>query len=186
VAFRSVRFRTICCTVVDKDRVLKPKISSFMNASIGITPANLQAVATELSKLLADEFVLYTKTRNAHWNVEGPDFHTKHIFFEKQYEQLDETMDSVAERIRQLGHYAPATLQSFLQLTHLTEKLGQPNDSLGFIRELLTDHENIIIFLRENINRFANEYGDAGTSDFITGLMEEHEAMAWMLRAHLK
>ncbi len=157
-----------------------------MNASIGITPANLQAVATELSKLLADEFVLYTKTRNAHWNVEGPDFHTKHLFFEKQYEQLDETMDSVAERIRQLGHYAPATLQRFLQLTHLTEKLGQPNDSLGFIRELLTDHENIIIFLRENINRFANEYGDAGTSDFITGLMEEHEAMAWMLRAHLK
>jgi starvation-inducible DNA-binding protein len=157
-----------------------------MNASIGITPANLQAVATELSKLLADEFVLYTKTRNAHWNVEGPDFHTKHIFFEKQYEQLDEAMDSVAERIRQLGHYAPATLQIFLQLTHLTEKLGQPNDSLGFIRELLTDHESVIIFLRENINRFANEYGDAGTSDFITGLMEEHEAMAWMLRAHLK
>jgi starvation-inducible DNA-binding protein len=157
-----------------------------MNASIGITPANLQAVATELSKLLADEFVLYTKTRNAHWNVEGPDFHTKHIFFEKQYEQLDETMDSVAERIRQLGHYAPATLQSFLQLTHLTEKLAQPNDSLGFIRELLTDHENIIIFLRENINRFANEYGDAGSSDFITGLMEGHEEMAWMLRAHLK
>ena len=157
-----------------------------MNASIGITPANLQAVATELSKLLADEFVLYTKTRNAHWNVEGPDFHTKHIFFEKQYEQLDEAMDSVAERIRQLGHYAPATLQYFLELTQLTEKLGQPNDSLGFIRELLTDHENIIIFLRENINRFANEYGDAGTSDFITGLMEEHEAMAWMLRAHLK
>ena len=157
-----------------------------MNASIGITPANLQAVASELSKLLADEFLLYTKTRNAHWNVEGSDFHTKHIFFEEQYEQLDDIMDSVAERIRQLGHYAPATLQGFLQLTHPTEKVGQPNDSLGFIKELLTDHENIIIFLRENINRFANEYGDAGTSDFITGLMEKHEKMAWMLRAHLK
>ena len=157
-----------------------------MNASIGITPAHLQAVASELSKLLADEFLLYTKTRNAHWNVEGPDFHTKHIFFEEQYEQLDDIMDGVAERIRQLGHYAPATLQSFLQLTHLTEKLGQPNDSLGFIKELLTDHENIIIFLREKINPFANEYGDAGTSDYITGLMETHEKMAWFLRAHLK
>ncbi|HVU95848.1 MAG TPA: DNA starvation/stationary phase protection protein [Puia sp.] len=156
-----------------------------MNASIGITPANLQAVAAQLSKLLADEFLLYTKTRNAHWNVEGPDFHSMHIFFEQQYEALDETMDSVAERIRQLGHYAPATLQSFLSLTHLTEKLGERNDSLGFIKELLTDHENIIIFLRENINKFANDYGDAGTSDFITGLMEEHEKMAWMLRAHL-
>jgi len=157
-----------------------------MKASIGIKPENLQAVAKELSKLLADEFVLYTKTRNAHWNVEGADFHSMHIFFEQQYEQLDEIMDSVAERIRQLGHYSPATLKGFLNLTHLTEQLGERNDSLGFIKELLTDHENIIIFLRENINRFAGEYGDAGTSDYITGLMEDHEKMAWFLRAHLK
>jgi starvation-inducible DNA-binding protein len=157
-----------------------------MKASIGIKPANLQAVATELSKLLADEVVLYTKTRNAHWNVEGPDFHAMHLFFETQYEQLADKVDRVAERIRQLGHYAPATLQGYLELTHLTEKLSLPNDPLGFIRELLTDHENIIIFLRENISRFDEEYGDAGTSDFITGLMEEHEKMAWMLRAHFK
>jgi starvation-inducible DNA-binding protein len=157
-----------------------------MKASIGISPANLQSVATELSKLLADEFILYTKTRNAHWNVEGADFHSMHIFFEQQYEQLDEIMDSVAERIRQLGHYAPATLKSFLNLTHLTEQLGERNDSLGFIKELLIDHENIIIFLRENINRFANEYGDAGTSDYITGLMEDHEKMAWFLRGHIR
>ena len=73
-----------------------------MNTSIGISPKNLQAVAAELSKLLADEYVLYTKTRNAHWNVVGADFHSMHIFFEQQYEQLDETMDSVAERICQL------------------------------------------------------------------------------------
>ena len=156
-----------------------------MKTNIGISQQNLQAVAAELSKLLADEFVLYTKTRNAHWNVEGPDFHSMHIFFEQQYNALDETMDSVAERIRQLGHFAPATLQSFLSLTHLTEKLGEENDSQGFLKELLVDHENIIIYCRENINRFANEYGDLGTSDFITGLMEEHEKMAWMLRAHL-
>ncbi|HTI94421.1 MAG TPA: DNA starvation/stationary phase protection protein [Puia sp.] len=157
-----------------------------MKASIGISPAHLQSVATELCKLLADEFLLYTKTRNAHWNVEGTDFHSMHVFFEQQYEQLDEIMDGVAERIRQLGHYAPATLKSFLNLTHLTEQLGERNDSLGFIKELLMDHENIIIFLRENINRFANEYGDAGTSDYITGLMEDHEKMAWFLRAHIK
>lgn len=156
-----------------------------MNTNIGISPKNLQAVAVELSKLLADEFLLYTKTRNAHWNVEGADFHSMHLFFESQYEQLEDVVDSVAERIRQLGHYAPATLQSFLSLTHLTEKSGERNDSKGFIKELTTDHENIIIFIRENINRFANDYGDAGSSDFITGLIEEHEKMAWMLRAHL-
>jgi starvation-inducible DNA-binding protein len=157
-----------------------------MKTQIGISEENKLAVATQLSKLLADEYVLYTKTRNAHWNVEGTDFHSMHLFFESQYEQLDEIMDSVAERIRMLGHYAPGTLKSFLQLTHLGELTERTNDSLGFIRELLEDHDSIIEFIRGNINPFANDYGDAGTSDFVTGLMEDHEKMAWMLRAHLK
>ena len=156
-----------------------------MNTNIGIADKNRKAVTVELTKLLADEFLLYTKTRNAHWNIEGKDFHSVHIFFESQYEQLDEVMDNVAERIRQLGHYAPATLKEFLSLTHLTEKLGGKNNSQGFIKELLADHESIIIFLRENVNRFADDFKDTGTSDFITGLMEQHEKMAWMLRSHL-
>ena len=153
--------------------------------NIGIKEENLNEVARTLSVALADEFVLYTKTRNAHWNVEGPDFHEKHLFFESQYEQLDETMDDVAERIRMLGHYAPATLKQFLQLTRLTEQSREKNDAHGFVNELLADHESVIIHLRENINRIANDLFDAGTSDFITGLMEKHEKMAWMLRAQL-
>src|SRR5277367_6440584 len=112
-----------------------------MATIIGITEEVRKAVSFELAKLLADEFVLYTKTRNAHWNVEGTDFHSMHLFFESQYEQLDETMDSVAERVRTLGHYAPATLKSFLELTHLTEKIGDKNSSLDYIKELLEDHE---------------------------------------------
>jgi starvation-inducible DNA-binding protein len=156
-----------------------------MNANIGISDKNRKTVATQLMRLLADEFTLYTKTRNAHWNIEGKDFHAMHLFFESQYEQLDEVMDSVAERIRQLGHYAPGTLKEFLALTQLTEKSRAKNDSQGYIGELLADHESIIIFLRENINPFAAELKDAGTSDFITGLMEDHEKLAWMLRAHL-
>jgi starvation-inducible DNA-binding protein len=157
-----------------------------MQPNIGIKPENLTAVSHILNGILADEFLLYTKTRNAHWNVEGPDFHDKHKFFESQYEQLDEIMDEVAERIRMLGHYAPATLKDFLQLTHLTEQMREKNDSAGFIRELLADHETIIIAMRENIDRFATGFKDLGTSDFITGLMEEHEKMAWMLRSHLR
>lgn len=157
-----------------------------METNIGITAKNRQAVAVELSKLLADEFLLYTKTRNAHWNVEGSDFHAMHIFFESQYEQLDEIMDSVAERIRTIGHYAAGTLKSFLKLTHLSEYTETKNDSLDLIKELLSDHESMIEFIRGNIDPFADKYKDAGTSDFITGIMETHEKMAWMLRAHVK
>ena len=157
-----------------------------MKANIGIKQENISKVAEILTKILADEFVLYTKTNRAHWNVEGPDFYNKHLFFEQQYDAIDEIVDTVAERIRALGHYTPATLKDFLALTHLTEELQEKNDSNGFIKELLLDHESIIIYLRENINNIANEFQDAGTSDFITGLVETHEKMAWMLRAHLK
>jgi starvation-inducible DNA-binding protein len=156
-----------------------------MKNIIGINEENRKAVSFELSKLLADEFLLYTKTRNAHWNVEGADFHSMHLFFESQFEQLDEIMDGVAERIRSLGHYAPATLKTFLELTHLTEKIGDKNNSLAFIAELVEDHESTIEFIRGNIEPFASKYQDYGTSDFITGLMETHEKMAWMLRSHL-
>jgi starvation-inducible DNA-binding protein len=157
-----------------------------MIANIGISDSNRQAVGLELAKLLADEFVLSTKTRNAHWNVEGPDFHDKHKFFESQYGELDEFIDDIAERMRTLGHYAPATLEYYLKLTRLTEYSRNSNDSQGFISELLVDHENIIMILRGLIYSFATEHGDAGTSDFVTALMEKHEKMAWMLRAHLK
>ena len=157
-----------------------------MKTNIGIKQENISKIVDVLTKVLADEFILYTKTKRAHWNVEGPDFYNKHIFFEQQYDAIDEIVDTVAERIRALGHYTPATLKDFLALTHLTEELKENNESAGFIKELLLDHESIIIYLRENINPIANEWQDAGTSDFLTGLVENHEKMAWMLRAHLK
>ncbi|UUW07625.1 DNA starvation/stationary phase protection protein [Flavobacterium plurextorum] len=156
-----------------------------MDTHIGIKNENRLAVAEILSKLLADEFILYTKTRNAHWNVEGPDFHSMHLFFEAQYNQLAELMDGVAERIRTIGHYAPGTLKEFLELTHLSEYSERKNNSQGFIKDLLADHQSIVEFIRGGINTIDDKYKDPGTSDYLTGFIEIHEKMAWMLRAHL-
>ncbi len=144
-----------------------------------------QAVALDLAKLLSDEYILFTKTKNAHWNVEGADFYEKHKFFEVQFEQLHQIIDDVAERIRSLGHYSSSTLKSFLELTHLSEKREDKNDSTTFISELLADHESIIIYCHENIHRFANDYKDVCSSHFTICLLERHEKMAWLLRAHL-
>ncbi|WP_420153213.1 Dps family protein [Siphonobacter sp.] len=157
-----------------------------MKVNIGIPEPHTHAVSAQLTKVLTDEYLLYTKTRNAHWNVTGDDFHAMHLFFETQYRQLDELVDSVAERIRQIGHYAPASMKVFLQLTHLTEYTEHTNDGRGFMKDLLADHESIIAFLRGNIVPFAEQYKDYGTSDFITGLMEKHEQMAWMLRSYFR
>ena len=157
-----------------------------METAIGIKPANLAEVAHSLNSLLADEHVLYIKTRNAHWNVEGDDFYAQHKFFEEQYGKLEEIIDDVAERIRSLGHYAEGTMKAFLKLTHLTEQTREKNDSHGFMKALLEDHETIIVHLREITNRYATDWQDLGTSDYVTSLMETHEKMAWMLRAHLQ
>ena len=122
-----------------------------MKTNIGISEKNSLSVVNELSKILADEYILSTKTRNAHWNVEGPDFIDKHKFFETQFGQLDEFIDSVAERIRSLGHYAPASLSSFLSLTQLTEMNREKNDSHGFITGLMESHEKMAWFLRSHL-----------------------------------
>lgn len=156
-----------------------------MQANIGIKQDALAKVAHSLGRVLADEYVLYTKTRKAHWCVTGADFHSKHVFFESQYRELENIIDAVAERIRTIGHFPPASLKEFLQLTHLSEASRESNDSAGFIRELLADHESILIHLRGNIDGYANALHDAGSSDYITGLMQIHEKMAWMLRSHL-
>lgn len=157
-----------------------------METEIGIQPANRAEVANSLNRLLADEHVLYIKTRNAHWNVEGPDFHAAHKFLEEQYQQLEEIIDEVAERIRIIGHYANGTMQKFLEVTHLSEQGREKNSSLGFYKELLDDHEAIIMHSREAIEHYINDWQDQGTGDFVTGIMETHEKMAWMLRAHLR
>ena len=154
-----------------------------MKTDIGITKANREKVTGVLSKLLADEFILYTKTLKAHWNLEGHDFHNKHLFFEEHYNDIKRYIDSVAERIRKVGNYSPATLKEFLDLTNLSEKFDGSNSSEDYTAALLADHDSIIKYLRDNISKVEDDFEDVGTADFMTGLLQEHEEMAWMLRA---
>lgn len=155
-----------------------------MKTNIGIKEKDTAAVADILNKLLADHSVLYTKTRNAHWNVVGPDFHAQHLFFETIYDALAETIDEIAERVRSIGHYPIGSLKEFLELTQLSEEKPKKNDSQSFIKALLNDFESIIISIRGDLDK-VEETGDSGTEDFLVSIMEAHEKTAWMLRAHL-
>jgi starvation-inducible DNA-binding protein len=155
-----------------------------MKANIGITEKNKQAVAAVLNVLLADEHILYTKTRNYHWNYEGDNFMEMHKLYEGQYDELEEIIDEVAERIRMLGHYPEARVKDFLKLTRLQEQ-DYTSVQTEQVKNLLADHESIIISIRKTIDDVNQTWKDAGTADFITGLMEQHEKMAWMLRSYL-
>lgn len=156
-----------------------------MKTNIGIKEKDTAKVAEILNKLLADHNVLYIKARNAHWNVEGPDFHGQHLFFETIYDALAENIDDIAERVRSIGHYAVGSMKEFLELTELSEAKPAKNDSQSYIKALLSDFEAVIISIRASLEA-VDKHGDAGTEDFLVGLMEQHEKTAWMLRAHLK
>jgi starvation-inducible DNA-binding protein len=156
-----------------------------MNPNIGMSDGNRQHVVTILNDLLADEYVLYTKTRNYHWNVVGPRFNDLHKFFEAQYSALNDIVDDVAERARALGGQALGTLAEFSQHARLKEQPGTYPDAAGMLKDLLADHETVIRRLRDDLEIVAEKHRDIGTNDFLTGLMEQHEKMAWMLRAFL-
>jgi starvation-inducible DNA-binding protein len=154
---------------------------------IGIAPASRSEVVEILKGHLADLHVLYIKTRNYHWNVVGPRFQPLHAFFEDQYEDIAKAIDEVAERIRMLQGKSPGSMAEFLKMARLCEeKAGVFPSSDGMIRNLLADHEAIIRQLRKDIETTAEKDDDIGTSDFLTGLIEAHEKMAWMLRSFVE
>ena len=157
-----------------------------MKVDIGLTEEQRQGVVALLGKLLADEYVLYTKTRNYHWNVVGPEFHTLHKFFEDQYNQLSERIDDIAERIRSLDFNAIGTLAECLEYTRLEEHPGQYPSARTMVTNLVADHEAILRQLRKDLETCEEQYHDLGTMNFLTDLMEQHEKTAWMLRAFIQ
>jgi starvation-inducible DNA-binding protein len=157
-----------------------------MDLNIGLTDQQRNSVVAMLNTLLADEYLLYTKTRNYHWNVVGPQFNDLHKFFEEQYNALNDIVDEVAERARSLGGNAVGTLAEFLKQTRLQEHPGEYPEAREMLANLLADHEATIRHLRLDVDACADTYHDMGTNDFLAGLMERHEKMAWMLRAFLE
>ena len=157
-----------------------------MKPNIAISDDNRAGLQKILGSLLADEYLLYTKTRNYHWNVVGPQFNDLHKFFETQYEALNEVVDDVAERARTLGGNAPGTLTEFIEQARLKEHPKHYPDAKQMLANLVADHEAIVRTLRADLQAAMDTYKDAGTSDFLTGLMEKHEKMAWMLRSFLE
>ena len=153
------------------------------NIDIGIAQQDREGVVSLLTSLLADEYVLYTKTRNYHWNVVSPHFNDYHKFFEGQYGELEVFIDDIAERIRQLGGKATATLEELKSITRLKEHPGKYPDDKKMFSNLAEDHESIIRNLRVDLVKSDQSFHDMGTSDFLTGLMEQHEKMLWMIRA---
>src|ERR1700716_2935913 len=114
-----------------------------MEMDTGIPAKERAAIAHGLSKLLADTYVVYLKTHNFHWNVEGPMFQTLHQMFMEQYTETWNAIDLIAERIRSLGEYAPGTYKEYAKLTRIKETDGVPRAE-EMVKLLIEGQEAIV------------------------------------------
>jgi len=167
-----------------KTKTLPTRTGGPLGIHIGISDADRGAIAGALSKLLADTFTLYLTTHNFHWNVTGPMFNTLHLMFEAQYNELWLALDAIAERIRSLGHPAPATATEFAKLTSIPETTGQPSAE-EMIRLLVEGNEAVVRTARK-VFPAVDAANDEPTADLLTQRMQIHEKNAWMLRSLLQ
>jgi len=156
-----------------------------MKPKIGISEKKLSHITGLLTTVLSNEMTLYVKTRKFHWNVSGESFMELHKLFQVQYTELEESIDEIAERINKLGAPAIGTMREFVKESSIKESPGKYPSSKDMLKELLADHETLIVLLRKDVEACSEKYKDAGTADFLTGLMEQHETISWTLRRYL-
>ncbi|WP_425502480.1 Dps family protein [Parapusillimonas granuli] len=151
---------------------------------IGISDKDRATVSQELSKMLADSYTLYLMTHNFHWNVTGPLFNTLHAMFMTQYTEQWQALDSIAERIRALGHYAPGTYAEYARLSSIAETSSVPSAE-EMIHLLVKGNEAVAKTARAALRK-ADEVDDQPTVDLLTQRLDVHEKNAWMLRSLLQ
>lgn len=156
------------------------------NINIGLSEEQRQGVTELLNRILADAYLLVIKTKKFHWDVVGPQFRSLHEIWEEQYIAITENIDAIAERVRALGGFPLGTAQGFLNAASLKEEPDNLPLATEMVSRLVDDHEQVIRNLRENIDACSEQFHDEGTADFLTGIMEQHEEMAWMLRSFIE
>ncbi|MDA6070042.1 DNA starvation/stationary phase protection protein [Flavobacterium sp. AC] len=156
-----------------------------MTPHIGITPENLKKSTSILATILSNEMTLYVKTRKFHWNISGNSFMELHKLFEEQYRILEANIDEVAERISQLGEKTIGTMNEFIENSTLKESPKEYASQKHMLGELLENHEQLVTEFREYVPAFESDNNnDIGSADFVTGLLQQHEKMAWVLRRY--
>lgn len=156
----------------------------LIKPDLGLSDSSIQKTVEVLQTILADELVLYMKLRNFHWNVTGPNFIQFHELFEEQYTELAETIDEVAERVRMVGAQALGTYKEALELTRLHETSNLLT-AREMVAELVADHEAMVRYAAAGVDAM-DDVDNVGDEDFCTQLLQKHQKMAWLLRAHLE
>lgn len=137
-----------------------------------------------LKVVLANEYAFSLKTQNFHWNVEGPDFYEYHLLFERIYDEVYGSVDTIAERIRTLGAYAPGSFKRYLELTEIEDQVEIPTPR-SMVEKLVADSQ-IVLNSIVRCYQLAEQSGNHGLSNLMAERQDAHDKHLWMLTATLK
>ncbi len=138
-----------------------------------------------LNQQLADTFDLFSLTKQAHWNVKGPEFMQLHEFYDTLAEGLEDYVDTIAERITALGGFAKGTVRMAAAATRLPDFTGEPVSGLEQVKEVIKLYAQRAASTRAGIDA-ADEAGDADTADLLTGVSRDLDKSLWFLEAHVQ
>lgn len=155
----------------------------MFNTRNDLPPSTRTRAVELLNARLADAVDLGTQTKHAHWNVKGPNFIALHELFDKIAENIEDQIDTIAERVTALGGTAHGTLAAVARSTSLKSYPEDISDGADHVEALATVVADFGRKLRAAIDESA-QLGDAGTSDLFTGISRETDKNLWFLEAH--
>ncbi len=135
-----------------------------------------------LNLLITDEYVLYTKTRTAQWNIEGENYFDLYMSLEKQHNSIDNMIIDIADLIRSCGHIALGSCKNIVSITQKNNVNRNFSKSVKIFKTLQNDHEIIISNIQRELLLLPDQFNENKTATLLTELMEKHKKMAWTLR----
>ena len=147
-------------------------------------PVRVQ-ITNELNQLLADTMTLRDLYKKCHWQVAGPTFYQLHLLFDKHYEEQNELVDSIAERIQLLGGVSIAMAADVAETTQI-ERPPRGREEVPVQLSRLIDAHQVIIQQSRPLARRAVDWGDDGTNDLVVSdVIRTNELQIWFLSEHL-
>lgn len=140
----------------------------------------MENIIKELNQFLADLNVFYRKLQNYHWNIEGRDFFIIHGKLEEYYDEVNKSIDEVAEFILSKNEEPLGTMKDYLEITKIAEAQNKKVNSDVVFNELIKDLSYLLKNVKA-IKKEAEKEGDDLTSAFMDDFIADYSKKLWML-----
>ena len=142
--------------------------------------AAVDKIAAALNVLVADGFKLYLKTKNFHWHMSGPHFRDYHLLLDEQADQILESIDPLAERVRKIGKTTVRSIGHISKLSQMADNDKTFVNPSDMIDELISDNKAMAASMRK-CHKLCDEQEDAGTAGLLETYIDETERRTWFL-----